>query len=67
LVLRLERVGYSYAGITLAIIVLIPRADAPWIAAAHRFAEVSVGIVVALALAAVWPEHPPEPAKQAAE
>lgn len=54
LVLRLERVGYSYAGITLAIIVLIPRAEAPWIVAAHRFAEVSIGILVALSVVVVW-------------
>ena len=53
-VLRLEKVGYSYAGITLVIIVLIPRAEAPWIAAAHRFAEVSLGILVALAVVAIW-------------
>ena len=38
LLFRLERVGYSYAGITLAIIVLIPRPEVPWIAAVHRFA-----------------------------
>jgi uncharacterized membrane protein YccC len=56
-VLRLEKVGYSYACITLAIIVLIPHADAPWIAAAHRFAEVSLGILVALAVVAVWREE----------
>jgi uncharacterized membrane protein YgaE (UPF0421/DUF939 family) len=56
-VLRLEKVGYSYACITLAIIVLIPRADTPWIAAAHRFAEVSLGILVALAVVAVWREE----------
>jgi uncharacterized membrane protein YgaE (UPF0421/DUF939 family) len=57
LVFRLERVGYSYAGITLAIIVLIPRAEAPWIAAVHRFAEVSLGILVALIVVAVWREE----------
>ncbi len=56
-VLRLEKVGYSYACITLVIIVLIPRAEAPWIAAAHRFAEVSLGILVALAVVAVWREE----------
>jgi uncharacterized membrane protein YccC len=56
-VLRLEKVGYSYACITLVIIVLIPRAEAPWIAAAHRFAEVSMGILVALAVVAVWREE----------
>jgi hypothetical protein len=52
--LRLEKVGYSYACITLVIIVLIPRAEAPWIAAAHRFAEVSLGILVALGVVAIW-------------
>lgn len=57
LVFRLERVGYSYAGMTLAIIVLIPRPEAPWIAAVHRFAEVSLGILVALAVVAVWREE----------
>ena len=54
LVLHLEKVGYSYACITLVIIVLIPRAEAPWIAAAHRFAEVSLGILVALGVVAMW-------------
>lgn len=56
-VLRLEKVGYSYACITLAIIVMIPRAETPWIAAAHRFAEVSLGILTALAVVAVWREE----------
>src|SRR5437867_2654796 len=55
--LRLEKVGYSYACITLVIIVLIPRAETPWIAAAHRFAEVSLGILVALVVVAVWREE----------
>jgi uncharacterized membrane protein YccC len=53
-VLRLEKVGYSYACITLVILVLIPRAEVPWIAAAHRFAEVSLGILVALGVVAIW-------------
>jgi len=61
---RMERSAYRYAGVTLAIIVLIPRANAPWIIALHRFFEVSVGILVALALVAVWPEHQPQSAKQ---
>jgi uncharacterized membrane protein YccC len=56
-ILRLEKVGYSYACITLVIIVLIPRGDTPWIAAAHRFAEVSLGILVALGVVAVWREE----------
>jgi uncharacterized membrane protein YccC len=54
---RLEKVGYSYAGMTLAIIVLIQRPEAPWITAVHRFAEVSLGILVALAVVAVWREE----------
>ena len=57
LVLRLERAGYSYAGITLAIIVLIPRAATPWIAAANRFMEVSLGILVALAVVELWQQQ----------
>ena len=55
--LRIERTAYRYASITLAIVMLVPRAVGPWITAAHRFAEVSIGIVVALAISAVWPEH----------
>jgi len=54
---RLERVWYSYAGMTLAIIVLIPHPEAPWVAALDRFAEVSLGILVALAVVAVWREE----------
>ena len=64
---RMEKTAYRYASITLAIIVLIPRSNTAWIIALHRFFEVSVGIVVALALAAVWPEHQPAPAKESAE
>jgi len=56
-----------YASITLGIIVLIPRSNAAWIVALHRFFEVSVGILVALALVAVWPEHQAESAKRSAE
>lgn len=54
---RLEKTAYRYASITLTIIVLIPRLGAPWIIALHRFLEVSVGIIVALAVVAMWPEH----------
>jgi uncharacterized membrane protein YccC len=66
-VFRMEKSAYRYASVTLAIIVLIPRANAGWVIALHRFFEVSVGIIVALALAAVWPEHPAEAAKQTDE
>jgi uncharacterized membrane protein YccC len=56
-VLRLERTGYRYASVTLTIIALIPRTGAPWIIAAHRFSEVSTGILVALAVVAIWEER----------
>ena len=54
---RLEKTAYRYAGITLTIIVLIPRTAAPWLIALHRFLEVSIGIIVALAVVALWPER----------
>jgi uncharacterized membrane protein YccC len=62
---RLERTAYRYASITLAIIVLIPRSAAPWTIALHRFLEVSVGIIVALMVVAIWPEHQPAAVKTA--
>ena len=54
---RLEKTAYHYASITLTIIILIPRSAAPWIVALHKFIEVSVGIIVALAVVALWPEQ----------
>ncbi|MDR3580940.1 MAG: FUSC family protein [Oryzomonas sp.] len=54
--LRLDRNAYRFAGITLAIIMLVPRANSVWVMGVHRFAEVSVGIGVGLALTALWPE-----------
>jgi uncharacterized membrane protein YccC len=54
---RLDRVAYRYIGITLAIVILVPHERPAWITAAHRFAEVSIGIAVALALTALWPER----------
>ena len=53
----LEKTAYRYASITLTIIVLIPRSEAPWATALHRFLEVSIGIILALAVVALWPEH----------
>ena len=55
---RLEKTAYRYASVTLTIIVLIPRTNPAWIVGLHRFIEVSVGIVVALAVVAIWPEQP---------
>ncbi len=53
--LRLDRSAYRFAGITLAIVALVERTSRPYLIAAHRFAEVSLGIAVALVLTAVWP------------
>ena len=58
---RSDRISYRFGGVTLAIVLLIPRTDPPWQTAFHRFAEVSVGIVVALIFAAVWPEREDAP------
>ena len=58
--LRLET-AYRFAGITLSIILLIPRLRGPWIVGWHRFLEVSLGIAVALVVTTVWP-----PAKKTA-
>jgi uncharacterized membrane protein YgaE (UPF0421/DUF939 family) len=64
---RLEKTAYRYASVTLTIIVLIPRTNPAWMVALHRFIEVSVGIIVALLVVAIWPERHPVPAKSAAE
>jgi uncharacterized membrane protein YgaE (UPF0421/DUF939 family) len=55
-VAHLDRSAFRFGGVTLAIVLLIPRAGPAWIIAFHRFAEVSIGIAVALLLAIVWPE-----------
>jgi uncharacterized membrane protein YccC len=60
-VLKLDRAAYRFAGITLAITMLVAHAGAAWIVAAHRFFEVSLGIAVGLALTAIWPEALEDP------
>jgi uncharacterized membrane protein YccC len=54
---RADRSAYRFGGVTLAIVLLVPRTEPPWQVAFHRFAEVSVGIVVALVMSVVWPER----------
>ena len=54
--LRIERNAYRYAGITLAIVMLVTRTQPAWIIAVHRFIEISLGIAVGLILTAIWPE-----------
>src|ERR1035438_473925 len=46
----------TLANITLAIVLLIVHNESPAMIAIHRFLEVSIGIVVALAVTAVWEE-----------
>jgi uncharacterized membrane protein YgaE (UPF0421/DUF939 family) len=53
-VLRLTS-AYRFAAITLTIVLLASHGRPPWIVAAHRFVEVSVGIAVALLGTLVWP------------
>jgi uncharacterized membrane protein YgaE (UPF0421/DUF939 family) len=58
--LRIGRNAFRYAGIALAIVMLIAPTEPAWMTAIHRFLEISVGIGVGLLVIAVWPE--PEPA-----
>jgi uncharacterized membrane protein YccC len=65
--LHIERNAYRYAGITVAIVVLIQHAASAWIVGLHRFIEISVGIAIGLAVTAVWPESPVRVSAPAAE
>ena len=52
-----NRNAFRFAGVTLAVVQLVPRVGSPWRIAFHRFAEVCIGLVVALILSVVWPEQ----------
>jgi uncharacterized membrane protein YccC len=52
-----DRSAYRFGGVALAIVLLVPRTGPAWQTAIHRFAEVSIGIGVALILAWLWPER----------
>ena len=52
------RGAYRFAAITVSIVLLIAHTRPAWIVALHRFAEVSLGIAVALTIALVWPIKP---------
>lgn len=54
--LGLDKAAYRFAGITLAITMLVSHTEAAWTVAVHRFIEVSLGIAVALVLTAIWPQ-----------
>ena len=57
---HVERNAYRYAGITLAIVMLVAHTQPAWIIAVHRFIEISIGIAVGLILTLLW--KPPQPA-----
>ena len=60
---RSSRAAYPLGGVAFTIVLLISHTEPPWRVAFHRFAEVSIGIVVAVVLTVVWPEQeivPPE-------
>jgi uncharacterized membrane protein YccC len=63
-VARSNRSAYRFGGVTLAIVLLVPRVGSPWRIAFHRFAEVSIGIGVALLLAWLWPEEDVTPPRK---
>ena len=46
--------AYRFAAISLSIVLLITHDRPAWVVATHRFIEVSLGITVALVVAAVW-------------
>ena len=56
-----NRSAYRFAGVTLAIVLLVPRSEPAWQMALYRFSEVCVGLGVALALTVVWPENEEPP------
>ena len=64
--LRADLPAYRFGGMTASIVLLIPRTEPAWHIAFHRFAEVSIGLAVALIFAWAWPEKEPTPASQAA-
>jgi len=54
--LQTDRSAYRFGGVTLVIVMLVPRMEPTWRMAIHRSAEVSIGIAVALVMTVVWPE-----------
>jgi uncharacterized membrane protein YgaE (UPF0421/DUF939 family) len=52
-----NRSAYRFAGVTLSIVLLVPRIGPAWHIALDRFAEVSIGLGVALMLSMLWPEQ----------
>jgi uncharacterized membrane protein YccC len=60
---RSQYSAYRFGAVALTIVALIPRSGIPpWEIAFHRFAEVSIGIGVALFFTLIWPEKEAQPA-----
>jgi uncharacterized membrane protein YgaE (UPF0421/DUF939 family) len=61
-----DRTAYRLAGVTLVVVLLVPRTEPASRVALHRFSEVCIGIGVALVLTVLWPEKeemPPDKMK----
>ena len=56
--LRQSQSAYRFAGITLVITAMPSYANPSWIIALHRFLEVCLGIVVGMAVLALWRSRP---------
>ena len=54
---RSDRSAYRFGGITLAIVMLVPRTAPAWRVAFDRFAETAMGIGVGLILTVLWPDQ----------
>lgn len=52
---NLDEVVFRFAGVGLAIVMLVPWHESVWAIAGHRAFEVSIGAAVAVAAAYVWP------------
>jgi len=55
-VLHSNRSAYRFAGVTIAIVLLVPRTGSALHIAFDRVGEVGIGIGVALILTVLWPE-----------
>ncbi|MDM7937205.1 MAG: FUSC family protein [Cyanobium sp. CZS 48M] len=55
--LRLHQSAYRFGGIALTIVSLVPHTSPVWGLAWYRFVDVSLGILVSLAITLVWPER----------
>jgi uncharacterized membrane protein YccC len=57
-ILRQDVSAYRFAGVAFTIVTLVNHEKIPaYVIAFHRFAEVCIGIMVGLALSALWPER----------